>query len=38
MWDPWATLEEHLDDLRRTDVYTLRRIVPKDRGLPWGSS
>ena len=36
VWDPWASLPEHLDDLRRTDVYTLRRIVPKDRGLEWG--
>lgn len=35
-WDPWETLPEHLDDLRRTDVYTLRRIVPSDRGLSWG--
>jgi NAD(P)-dependent dehydrogenase (short-subunit alcohol dehydrogenase family) len=35
LWDPWETLPEHLDDLRRTDVYTLRRIVPADRGLPW---
>jgi len=36
LWDPWAALPEHLDDLRRTDVYTLRRIVPADRGLSWG--
>lgn len=36
MWDPWETLNEHRDDLQRTDVYTLRRIVPADRGLPWG--
>jgi NAD(P)-dependent dehydrogenase (short-subunit alcohol dehydrogenase family) len=35
LWDPWETLPEHLDDLGRTDVYTLRRIVPADRGLPW---
>ena len=35
LWDPWESLPEHLDDLRRTDVYTLRRIVPADRGLPW---
>jgi NAD(P)-dependent dehydrogenase (short-subunit alcohol dehydrogenase family) len=35
VWDPWADLPQHLDDLRRTDVYTLRRIVPDDRGLPW---
>jgi NAD(P)-dependent dehydrogenase (short-subunit alcohol dehydrogenase family) len=36
LWDPWEALPEHLDDLRRTDVYTLRRIVPGDRGLGWG--
>jgi NAD(P)-dependent dehydrogenase (short-subunit alcohol dehydrogenase family) len=36
VWDPWETLTEHLTDLQQTDVYTLRRIVPKDRGLPWG--
>jgi 3-oxoacyl-[acyl-carrier protein] reductase len=36
VWDPWASLPEHLDELRRTDIYTLRRIVPKDRGLGWG--
>lgn len=36
VWDPWETSAEHLTDLRQTDVYTLRRIVPKDRGLPWG--
>jgi NAD(P)-dependent dehydrogenase (short-subunit alcohol dehydrogenase family) len=36
MWDPWAALPEHLADLRDTDIYTLRRIVPKDRGKTWG--
>jgi NAD(P)-dependent dehydrogenase (short-subunit alcohol dehydrogenase family) len=36
VWDPWETLPSHLPDLRQTDVYTLRRIVPKDRGLEWG--
>ena len=35
VWDPWDELPEHLEDLRQTDVYTLRRIVPKDRRLPW---
>jgi NAD(P)-dependent dehydrogenase (short-subunit alcohol dehydrogenase family) len=34
-WDPWESLHEHLDDLRKTDVYTLRRITPKDRGMSW---
>ena len=36
VWDPWESLGEHREDLRKTDVYTLRRIVPKDRGLAWG--
>ena len=36
VWDPWETLPGHLKELRETDVYTLRRIVPKDRGLNWG--
>ena len=37
VWDPWASLPDHLSDLAGTDVYTLRRIVPADRGLDWGS-
>ncbi len=36
-WDPWETLPEHRDDLHQTDVYTLRRVTPADRGLPWGN-
>jgi NAD(P)-dependent dehydrogenase (short-subunit alcohol dehydrogenase family) len=36
VWDPWETLPEHLGDLQKTDVYTLRRIAPKERGLTWG--
>jgi NAD(P)-dependent dehydrogenase (short-subunit alcohol dehydrogenase family) len=35
-WDPWEGLPAHADDLSSTDVYTLRRIVPADRGLSWG--
>jgi NAD(P)-dependent dehydrogenase (short-subunit alcohol dehydrogenase family) len=37
VWDPWALFPEHLDDLNKTDIYTLRRIVPKDRGMTWGN-
>ena len=37
VWDPWPKLPEHLDDLA-SDVYTLRRIVPADRGLDWGDA
>jgi 3-oxoacyl-[acyl-carrier protein] reductase len=36
VWDPWESLPSRLEELRRTDVYTLRRIVPKDRGMDWG--
>jgi 3-oxoacyl-[acyl-carrier protein] reductase len=35
-WDPWAEFPGHIEDLRTSDVYTLRRIVPADRGLSWG--
>jgi NAD(P)-dependent dehydrogenase (short-subunit alcohol dehydrogenase family) len=30
-WDPWHELGANLDELRQTDIYTLRRIVPEDR-------
>ncbi len=36
IWDPWAELPNHLEELRGTDVYGLRRIVPSDRGMEWG--
>lgn len=34
-WDPWEKLHEFKGDLGG-DIYTLRRIVPKDRGKTWG--
>ncbi len=34
-WDPWERLEDLCDALAKTDVYTIRRIVPADRGLDW---
>jgi NAD(P)-dependent dehydrogenase (short-subunit alcohol dehydrogenase family) len=37
VWDPWRELPEHREDLD-SDIYTLRRIVPGDRGLAWGDS
>ena len=36
VWDDWEHWPEHLDELRTSDVYTLRRIVGRDRGLSWG--
>ncbi len=35
VWDPWWELPQHADVLG-SDVYTLRRIVPADRGFDWG--
>jgi 3-oxoacyl-[acyl-carrier protein] reductase len=35
VWDGWEHMEEHLDDISDSDIFTLRRIVPKDRGLDW---
>jgi 3-oxoacyl-[acyl-carrier protein] reductase len=37
VWDPWRNLHEHIDDLRETDIYTLRRVVPNDRGKGWAN-
>ena len=34
-WDPWENLHEFREQLDKSDVYTLRRIVPEDRGLKW---
>ncbi len=36
LWDDWEHWPEHLNELSSSDVYTLRRIVGKDRGYPWG--
>jgi 3-oxoacyl-[acyl-carrier protein] reductase len=36
MWDPWSELHLHWEEIRASDVYTLRRIVPADRKLAWG--
>jgi NAD(P)-dependent dehydrogenase (short-subunit alcohol dehydrogenase family) len=35
IWDPWPTLAERAGKLGQSDIYTLRRIVPADRGLNW---
>ena len=32
-WDPWQGLDEQVANLRKSDIYTLRRITPEDRGL-----
>jgi NAD(P)-dependent dehydrogenase (short-subunit alcohol dehydrogenase family) len=36
IWDPWEDLPAHREELRTSDIYTLRRIIPRDRGKGWG--
>jgi NAD(P)-dependent dehydrogenase (short-subunit alcohol dehydrogenase family) len=38
VWDPWRNFSEHQQDIAKSDIYTLRRIVPKDRGMDWGDA
>ena len=35
VWDDWSNLPAHRQELAEGDIYTLRRIVPKDRGQAW---
>ena len=34
-WDPWPFADEVKNDIDMSDIYTLRRIVPGDRGKLW---
>jgi NAD(P)-dependent dehydrogenase (short-subunit alcohol dehydrogenase family) len=34
-WDRWENLQAHFKDIMNSDIYTLRRIVPKDRHKRW---
>jgi 3-oxoacyl-[acyl-carrier protein] reductase len=34
-WDPWPTLGPRAAALAASDIYTLRRILPEDRGQKW---
>jgi NAD(P)-dependent dehydrogenase (short-subunit alcohol dehydrogenase family) len=36
VWDNWPDWPDHLQELSRSDVYTLRRITGRDRGADWG--
>lgn len=34
-WDPWSNFDQYKERLASSDIYTLRRIVPEDRGEAW---
>lgn len=36
VWDRWETWPDHLEELNTSDIYTLRRITGRDRGMDWG--
>jgi len=35
-WDPWPFSLTQRQEIAESDIYALRRIVPKDRGKTWG--
>ncbi len=35
LWDPYHSLPLVREQLEKSDIYTLRRVVPQDRGLDW---
>ena len=36
VWDNWMELQDHLQEICNSDVFTLRRITAKDRKFNWG--
>jgi NAD(P)-dependent dehydrogenase (short-subunit alcohol dehydrogenase family) len=34
-WDPWKSMPNRCKELMGSDIYTLRRITPEDRGKKW---
>ena len=34
-WDPWESFPRYVDELMSSDIYTMRRITPKDHGKNW---
>jgi NAD(P)-dependent dehydrogenase (short-subunit alcohol dehydrogenase family) len=34
-WDPWEQFPRYADELMTSDIYTMRRITPKDYGKHW---
>ncbi len=35
LWDNWRDSPRHLEEIMSSDVYTLRRIIPSERGYQW---
>lgn len=35
VWDNWKGMGRHKKEISESDIYTLRRIIPADRGFDW---
>jgi NAD(P)-dependent dehydrogenase (short-subunit alcohol dehydrogenase family) len=35
VWDEWEKLPSHREEMAKSDIFTLRRIIPADRGKAW---
>ena len=35
IWDKWEDIPKHLNEIMSSEVYTLRRIKPEERGYNW---
>ena len=35
LWDDWRGIPRRLDKIMSSDIYAMRRIIPKDRGYDW---
>jgi len=38
LWDDWANFPKYRNKLYNSDLFTLRRVTSKDRGINWGHS
>ena len=36
IWDDWKNWPKNKKFLIKNDLFTLRRVTPKDRGVKWG--
>ena len=36
VWDDWQNWPKYTKELQNSDVYTLRRVVGRDRQFSWG--
>ncbi|HUC01303.1 MAG TPA: SDR family oxidoreductase [Candidatus Paceibacterota bacterium] len=36
MWDAYEDIPAHLNEIATSDIYTFRRVIPKQKGFDWG--